>query len=109
MHNDKFYGDFGLFRFSLIAPAINHTHCYKSNYEYFKVVSSKKHIFDGKEYSFSISCLKKWYYKYKKEGYQSLEKKKRIDSLSSRKLNNEAIDKIVLLREQFPHMNGSAI
>ena len=109
MHNDEFYGDFGLFRFSLIAPAINHTHCYKSNYEYFKEVASKKHIFDGKEYSFSISCVKKWYYKYKNEGYQSLEKKKRIDNLSSRKLNNETNDKIVLLREQFPHMSGSAI
>lgn len=109
MHNDKFYGDFGLFRFSLIAPAINKTHSFKSNNEYFRDIASKKHIFDGKEYSFSISCLKKWYYKYKNEGYQSLEKKKRIDNLSSRKLNNETIDKIILLRKQFPHMNGSAI
>lgn len=109
MKNNEFYHDFGLFRFSLIAPAINHTHSFKSNYEYFKAVSEKKHIFDGKEYTFSVSCLKTWYYKYQKRGFKSLEKQKRLDYNKSRKLNKETIDKIILLREQFPNINGTAI
>ena len=62
MKKKEFYGDFGLFRFSLIAPAINKSHNFHSNNEYFKDVSSKIHFFDGKEYKFSVSCLKKWYY-----------------------------------------------
>lgn len=109
MNSNKFYHDFGLFRFSLIAPAINKTHSFKSNNAYFRDIASKKHIFDGKEYSFSISCLKSWYYKYKKDGYHELEKKTRSDYKSSRKLNNDTIQRIITLREEFPYISGTAI
>lgn len=109
MQNDKFYGDFGLFKFSLIAPAINKTHSFKSNNAYFKDLCERKHQFDGKEYQFSVSCLKKWYYDYKSDGYKKLEKKKRTDAKTSRKLNNETIQRIIVLREEFPYISGTAI
>ena len=53
MKKDEFYGDFGLFRFSLIAPAINKSHSFNSNNEYFRDVSSKIHYFGGKNKSFN--------------------------------------------------------
>lgn len=109
MEKNDFYHDFGLFRFSLIAPAINKTHPFKSNNEYFRDVASKKHVFDGKEYSISVSCLKNWYYKYKNDGFISLEVKTRSDSKSSRKLNNETIQRIIVLRDEYPHISGTAI
>lgn len=109
MSKNDFYGDFGLFRFSLIAPAINKSHNFSSNNEYFKDVSSKVHFFDGKNYKFSISCLKNWYYNYKNDGYKTLEKKKRNDFKTSRKLSNETIQRIITLREEYPHINGTSI
>lgn len=109
MEKEEFYGDFGLFRFSLIAPAINKSHSYKTNNEYFKSISNQKYFFDGKEYSFSLSCLKNWYYKYKKIGFNSLTKKTRNDNKISRKLNNETIQRIITLREEYPHINGTSI
>lgn len=109
MKKDEFYGDFGLFRFSLIAPAINKSHSFNSNNEYFRDVSSKIYYFGEKKYSFTISCLKSWYYKYKKTGYNSLEKKTRADYKTSRNLNNETIQRIITLREEYPHINGSSI
>ena len=109
MEKDVFYGDKGLFRFSLIAPAINKTHSFKTNNEYFRDVSAQKHTFDGKEYTFSLSTIKNWYYKYLKKGYNTLSVKQRSDSKKSRKLNNETIDKIIQLRNEFPHISGTAI
>lgn len=109
MQKDKFYHDFGLFRFSLIAPAINKNHSFKSNNEYFRDIASKKHNFDEKEYCFSVSCLKSWYYKYKKGGFNSLEKKTRTDYKSSRKLNNDIIQRIITLRDNYPSISGTAI
>ena len=109
MDKNEFYGDFGLFRFSLIAPAINKSHSFTSNNEYFKDISSKAYFFDGKNFSFSVSCLKSWYYKYKNSGFNSLEKKSRSDYKTSRKLNNETIQRIINLRNEYPHINGTSI
>lgn len=109
MENNDFYHDFGLFRFSLIAPAINNNHSFKSNNEYFRYIASKKHDFDGKMYSFSVSCLKSWYYNYKKNGYSTLENRTRSDYKKSRKLNNDIIQRIITIREQFPYISGTAI
>jgi hypothetical protein len=103
------YNDMGLFRFGLIAPAINKTHGFTTNEEYFRDLSVQKHIFNGKEYQFSKSCIKGWYLKYKKYGYSSLEIKKRSDSNSSRKINDDTIQRIITLREQFPNMTGTSI
>ena len=109
MQNNDFYNDIGLFRFSLLAPAINKTHSFNSNNAYFKDVSSRKYFFDGKEYSFSVSCLKKWYYKYINTGFSSLGHKTRNDFKKSRRLSNDVILRIISLREEFPHITGSAI
>lgn len=105
----KNYNDWGLFRFSLIAPLINNTHGYDSKEAYIRDVSAKKHEFKGKEYTFSSSCIRNWYFKYKKSGYKALEIKKRKDYKSSRKLNNETIQRIITLREEFPTISGTSI
>ena len=109
MEKDQYYNDLGLFRFSLIAPAINNNHTFTTNNEYFRDISIRKHIFNGKECSFSINTIKSWYYKYLKEGYNSLNNKVRTDYKKSRKLNNETIQKIITLREQYPKISGTAI
>ena len=105
----KNYDDWGLFRFSLIAPLINNNHGYNSKEEYLRDVSAQKYEFNGKEYTFSASCIKNWYLQYQKHGYKSLEKKSRKDNKTSRKLNNDTIQRIITLREEFPKMSGKKI
>ena len=106
---DKFYNDISLFRFSLIAPIINNTHNFSSINEYISFIASQKHNFNNKEYTFSKSCIKNWYLSYKKNGINALQSKTRSDKNSSRLLNYETIDRIQELREQFPHITGTAI
>ena len=108
MINDCF-NDISLFRFQIISPAINHSHGFSSNEEYFKHVSMKKYKFNGKEYSFSKSCIKNWYTAYKKHGFSSLQKRKRKDYKKPRKLDNDTIQRIFTLREQFPNITGTMI
>lgn len=105
----KNYNDWALFRFSLIAPMINDTHNFSTKAEYLRDVSAKNHLFNGKNYHFSASCIKSWYLNYLKYGYSSLEKKKRCDFKESRKLNNETIQRILSLREEFPNMTSKKI
>ena len=65
---DNFYNDFGLFKFSIIAPIINKTHNYRSINEYIGIVASKNYEFKGKIYKFSKSGIKNRYLYYKKNG-----------------------------------------
>ena len=108
MQNNVF-NDIGLFRFQIIAPAINKTHGFSSNEEYFDYASKLKYTFDSKECSFSKGCIKSWYLSYKKHGYSSLEKKSRKDRKLSRKLNNDTIQRIITLRSEYPSINGTSI
>ena len=109
MHMDSFYNDIGLFRFSIIAPIINKTHGCSSISEYIRISASKTYEFNGKKYNFSKSCIKNWYLSYKKKGFIALQTKTRSDKNTSRLLNYETITRIQELREQFPHITGTAI
>ena len=108
MENED-YNDIGLFRFRLIAPAINKNHGFSSNEEYFNHVSKQTYTFNNKEYTFSKSCIKSWYFSYLRNGYESLKKKKRKDNKRSRKLDNDTIQRIITLRNEYPNMNGTRI
>lgn len=106
---DSFYNNIGLFRFSIIAPIINKTHGCRSISEYIGISASKNYEFNGKIYKFSKSCIKNWYLSYKKYGLVALQSKTRNDKNTSRLLNNDTIVRIQELREQFPHITGTAI
>ena len=106
---DNYYDDISLFRFSIIAPIINNTHCFNSINEYLSFAASKTYSFKGKNYAFSKSCIKNWYLSYKKKGLSALQSKTRSDKNNSRKLSNEAISKIISLREKMPKITGTAI
>ena len=107
INND--FNDLALFKFQIIAPVINNTHGFSSNEEYFKHASNKSYSFNNKEIKLSKSCIKSWYISYKKNGFHSLQKKTRKDFKTSRKLNNDTVQRIITLREEFPSITGSAI
>lgn len=106
---DAIKNEIALFRYGLIAPVITNTFEENSQLEYFKKVASKKYIVNGHEERYSWKTIKKWYLQYKKEGYSSLINKTRSDCHSSRKLKEEAIQKIKELKKEYPHISGTLI
>lgn len=109
MKIDNNFSNISIFRFSLIAPAINCTHEFSSNSKYFSFVASKTYTFNGKEYTFSKSTIKKWYLDYMKKGLNELNTKKRADANNSRKLTSDMIKKIYELKIEFPKITATAI
>jgi len=109
MKKDNFYNDISLFRFSIIAPIINNTHGFDSISKYLVFIASINHSFNNKEYKFSTSCIKRWYLDYLKYGIVALQSNNRKDKNTSRKLSDDAILRIINLREQFPKITGTKI
>ena len=105
----KDYNDIGLFKFGIISAAVNNTHSYSSNEKFFDAVASKTYTFNGKICKFSKHTIRKWYFMYQKEGFKKLEKEKRNDKSISRKLNNETIQRIITIRENYPRSTGTSI
>ena len=59
---DKNLQEVALFRFSLIAPAINDTYEATSLSQYFRETASKPYILtDGSVVKYSSGAIKKWY------------------------------------------------
>ncbi len=106
-YND--YNDIGLFKFGIIAPAINKSHNFSNNESFFDEVSKHTHMFRNKEYKFSKNTIKSWYYTYQKKGFINLRKKSRSDKNQTRKLNNDTIQRIITLRENYPNATGSSV
>ena len=106
---DAIKNEIALFRYGLIAPVITNTFEENSQLEYFKKVASKKYIVNGHEERYSWKTIKKWYIQYKKEGYDGLINKTRSDCHSSRKLNDDTIQRIKELKKEYPHISGTLI
>lgn len=103
------YDNISLFRFGIIAPLVNKTNEFKSINEYCSFIADKNHVFKGKELKISKSTVRNWYDLYNKYGLKGLSDKTRSDCNVSRKLNNETVDRIIELREQFPNITGTKI
>lgn len=89
-----------LFKFSIISSLIFSEEINIS--KEIKDISQKTYYFKGKAVKYSEETIKKWYYKYKKQGLDKLERKKRKDSNNSRNLSDEAKDAFAVLREKYP-------
>lgn len=105
----KDFNDIGLFRFGIISSLINKTHEYSSNEKFFDALSKQTFLFNNKKYQFSKFTLKRWYYLYSKKGFNCLQNHKRKDINVSRKLNNDTIQRIITLKENYPSSTGSSI
>ena len=106
----KYYGKMELFRYSIIAPLISNTHEFNTINEYCNFVASQSYNFEGKNIKITPKTVKNWYYKYKNEGLESLEKKKRKDKSNFRKIKDDSVvDKIIELREKYPRITTKKI
>lgn len=96
-----------LFRYGIISPLV--TQEVENVREVCKELAEKTYFYKGKEYRFSEETIRKWYYKYKNEGFDKLNKKIRKDKTSSRKLKEEEIQYILDLKSKFPKITTKKI
>ena len=76
---------------------------------YFRNVSSKNYIVNGKEEKFAPTTIKNGISIIKKGGFNALIPKTRCDFKTSRKLNNDVKEKIKDLKKDYPHITGTLI
>ncbi len=98
-----------LFRYGLISQVVNNTYKESSQSEYFRNVALNEYIVNGKTVKVTPGTIKKWYLIYQKFGFQGLLPKTRTDINCSRKLTNEAQEKIIEYKKNYPHISGTLI
>lgn len=99
-----------LFRFSIIAPLVTNCHAFESKNAYFREVATKEYTLpSGKKVYYSPKTFLAWYLDYVHYGFDGLIPKTRNDLGQSRNLNDSSKDKIIELKQQFPHITGKAI
>jgi len=110
VHTDDEANQVALFRFSIIAPLVNDCYAFSSKMAFFKDASLKEYTLpSGQKASFQYTCIRNWYNKYKRYGFDALKPKMRNDMGTSRKLPADVATKINELKHQFPHITGKAI
>lgn len=91
-----------LFKYGIISSLINQEGI--NVREECKKLSEKEYYHQGKNRKYSEETIRKWYYKYKNEGFDKLNVKKRRDKEQSRKLNEESTEYIIELRSKYPRI-----
>lgn len=107
MKKDK--NELALLRFSIIAPLVNGTCEEVSLSEYVKKASEKTYLLNGQTKTFAESTIRKWYYSYKKNGYDGLVDVQRDDYQKPRALSADAKNEVLKLVEMYPKMPATEI
>lgn len=100
-----------LFRYGILAPIISGTYDEgMSVKEFFRDASNKIYTnHKGEDTKVSITTLERWYYKYKKDGFDALMPKRRSDTGKSRKLDGDIIEQIKFLKQEYPRLPATLI
>ena len=100
-----------LMRYSAIAPLITGTQeDYESLSAYFRTVSAKGiKAPDGSLRHYSPGTLEKWYFSYKKSGFDALVPTGRSDCGVSRKIDEDLKEQIIYLKHHYPRMSAATI
>ena len=109
--NDNTKEAIALIKYSAIIPLINGFYEEgKSNQDFFRFAASHEYTMpDGSKRIFSPATIERWYYAYKKDGFNALYPESRSDEGESRKLDDELKSTITYYIFNFPRMSASAI
>lgn len=98
------------FRFAMIAPVVHGLYPDASATAYYKRITEKPLTLpDGNIVAYSYKTLEKWKSEYSRGGLDALMPHARSDKGTSRALNDEAIEEIYRIKEEFPRMNATQI
>ena len=106
---DELKKEIALFRYGLIAPLITDTYEESSQTKYLKNIANKTYEINGRNEKYSWQTIKNWYLAYKSGGYEALIPKTRSDACTSRKLNTDAINQLIDIKEKYPHITGTLV
>ncbi len=100
-----------LFRYGILAPLISGTYDEgMSIKEFFRNASKKVYTnYNGEDTKVSATTLERWYYSYKKDGFDALMPKRRSDTGKSRKLDVDIIEQIKYLKQEYPRLPATLI
>lgn len=103
--------EIALFRYSILAPLISGTFdLSKGKKAFFREASSHTYLNpNGVATTFSAATIERWYYNYIRKGLEGLTPKRRVDSGRSRKLDDDVMDQIKYLKEEYPRIPATLI
>jgi len=103
--------EIALFRYAIIAPIISGTFKEHNSLKGFFRDASKKVYTNprGEDTRVSDGTIERWYYKYRKYGFDGLLPKRRQDTGHSRKLEEDMIEQINFLKQTYPRLPATLI
>jgi transposase InsO family protein len=109
--NNEERKEIALFRYGILAPLISGTYEeYKSIKEFFFNASKKVYTNPrGIDVKIAASTLERWYYNYKRDGFDALIPKRRRDTGIARKLDDDVRSQIRFLKEEYPRIPATLI
>lgn len=111
MMNDETRQQIALFRYAILAPLISGTYDDVSSRKgFFRDAANKTYTNPrGLDTTLSASTLERWFYLYQKYGFDALLPQKRVDTGMSRKLDEDMVDQINYLKQEYPRIPATLI
>ena len=109
--NDKARQEIALFRYSIIAPIVSGIYDEnKSIKEFFRDAATRVYTNpSGQETRLSASTIERWYYAYNGGGFDALIPLRRRDTGRPRKINEDIMEQIRFLKEEYPRIPATLI
>ena len=100
-----------LFRYGILAPLLSGiTEDALSNQAFFRDAAKKVYTApNGVDTTISAITLERWYYSYRKHGFDGLMPKKRNDNGRSRKLDADMAEQIKYLKAEYPRLPATIV
>ena len=108
---EEYRQDYALLKYGIIAPAVTNMLSPEQNLkEFFEDAAKKTYTSpNGKQMTFHPSTIERWYYAYKKHGFDALIQRPRSDNGTSRKIDEEIEEYIKALKKRSPRIPSTEI
>lgn len=109
--NDEIRQKTALFRYGILAPLISETLPESiSKTRFFRDAAKRTYTGPtGADIKVSEVTLGRWYYKYQEQGFEGLLPQKRCDTGRSRKLDDDMMEQIKHLKQQYPRLPATLV
>lgn len=109
--DEKTLNEVALFRYKVISPLIEDAGQFDSDHAFFMLRSKDTFIDPIKKEKVKISdaTIERWYYCYKKSGFDALKPKRRQDFGIQRKVNGEMIDEVQRIITENPRIPATLL
>lgn len=109
--NDEARKEIALFRYGILAPLISGIYDDSLSVKEFFLGAAKKTYTNprGEDTKVSSSTLERWYYIYRKDGFDGLIPKRRCDTGKARKIDEDIKSQIRFLKVEYPRIPATLI